>query len=388
MMSEVSQALAKIGNLAVDRDYSWNMIAWMTFGYSSRTEKTGAFLFTAAGDANTVFNRQYLASAIASAQGRCTYSMITSFDSASSSFVISMNDYPESLSCSAQFDLYSLGYNSQYDGNSFSIVMDTRSIATAIAVNTNILNINTLAQLVDLSGTVYVESFSPSSAPTSVPSPAPSAAPSHPTAKPTSAPSIPTSKPTSSPTHPTSLPTQKPTSPTSLPTSCPTVFPTQLFYLNSNLEADAGVPESAAVPIDHAETTETASLQSSSPRRKFNNIGSVPSHVHSVAHKRRRTQTTLAQIKQYHGRRVSVSSTNGTIISGTFMAYYDSNYAGEYAEHRAHIVNIQRHLTEPFYLIFFIVTQAWLRYTGAQFVDDIYMSSRVFLFFVDELMIF
>lgn len=160
-MQAANDRMAVLGEKMENRDFSWNLIAWSTFGYSKAAAGDGLFSFQTTGDVPTIFDRQYKIGSFASGHGLCRTSISMSYNSYSSVFAVTLNDYGDGSDraagdeCVQALDPTKLGYDPRY-GSDFSLALDMRSFATAVAINTGIVDISNLVGVISTRTQVFV----------------------------------------------------------------------------------------------------------------------------------------------------------------------------------------------------------------------------------------
>lgn len=155
-----SSQLEKIGDKSRDRDLAWNLVAWSSFRSTERAG-SGKAMLTSTGDASTIFNQNLGLFAVANPNKLCTNDMQISYDFAKSVVDLSisvsetfstkgMGGMGSSISepCSSVFSVVDdFDYESNKGFSSADVMVDVRSLSTAIAVNFGLLNITDLVQV-------------------------------------------------------------------------------------------------------------------------------------------------------------------------------------------------------------------------------------------------
>lgn len=169
MMNTFKTSLDEIGRVSMHQDLSENLLFWMSFiqyysvEYPSSTDFNAIGYgqlqsFQMTGNPQNVFQLDYVKGSIVGASGACPLFSYSSFDQANSHLVNTYSNYSQFLDnsiCSDAVIPDSVGYVKTLDGDIYTVIMDVRTFATAMAVNYGILKIATL-KIVDKEPRTFV----------------------------------------------------------------------------------------------------------------------------------------------------------------------------------------------------------------------------------------
>lgn len=132
LMTDVNNAIKKIGKEALVNDASANLLFWMSWQISTST-----YVFRMTGDPAVIFHRHYVVHAISSSYGVCTASVTAKFNKANGLLTASysMNEYMSIDNCRQSIHPSYLGYDSLYDLDNFHFDYNLYTMITAISVS-------------------------------------------------------------------------------------------------------------------------------------------------------------------------------------------------------------------------------------------------------------
>lgn len=150
-VSLVRDRLNAAGNESSHHDLGRILLYWMSY-----TDKSSSARFNLHADPAYIFEREKITSAIASVNGSCAPdSLETSYSPTSARALLSV-DYADLLA-DPMCDIMNarrFGYLPEYEGNSFQISLDMRSVVTAQAMNLGILNFSLVVKVSNTETTV------------------------------------------------------------------------------------------------------------------------------------------------------------------------------------------------------------------------------------------
>ena len=149
---QLLDAINVMAGKGVLQNLAYNLLAWMSWNvYYSDGVAVQAFHMT--GDPNIVFNRQYQRGSVGNYFHDCNATSISNFDSATSKMSLTFNyaEFVANPNCKGIMDPTALGYNPTYDGETFSLTYDVRSLSTAAAINAGITSLYNIIEIPYLS---------------------------------------------------------------------------------------------------------------------------------------------------------------------------------------------------------------------------------------------
>jgi hypothetical protein len=133
MMRTVGYELDQIASTSFDRNLAGNIAYWVAWqtplpGTSSRLHMLGS--------PTIIFDRQLRFGMLAGVNGECLVSRETNFDQANSLFelIFDVNEFKANENCTSAASPELMGYNADYDFDSFRMKLDVRSFVTSFAV--------------------------------------------------------------------------------------------------------------------------------------------------------------------------------------------------------------------------------------------------------------
>lgn len=118
--------------LLLFQDAGRNIMYWITFEHSSPQ-----YLFQMTGNSIDVFNRYYTIGGLATVEGVCDITHTSTLDGANHllRMEFSFSEYYADFFCMKAGDPVRLGYNPNYDYDTFRIDIDLNSLLIAVAVS-------------------------------------------------------------------------------------------------------------------------------------------------------------------------------------------------------------------------------------------------------------
>jgi len=142
-------SMAIIGALMTNLTLPINILYWTSWtGFFDAHGSNGNTTqeFNLYGDVAIIFNRQYVHGLISNVDSDCNATSTSNFDPATYilSTEYSYKEFVSNPSCSKIINPVQVGYDGLYDGDSFVLEMDMRSLVTAMAVNQNVITLREL----------------------------------------------------------------------------------------------------------------------------------------------------------------------------------------------------------------------------------------------------
>ena len=152
LMNSIYDNLQFVKNISVNYDLASNLIYWMSavfIPYVGNTAQRINFM----GTPLVVLDRQKTDGSISSVLGDCNATSTASFNSENGLLTVSYNyeEYLNNPVCNDSISPVYLNYVPETDNGHFSIQLDSRSVVTALAVNTGVISIDSLVSIKSLS---------------------------------------------------------------------------------------------------------------------------------------------------------------------------------------------------------------------------------------------
>lgn len=158
MMAAFQRSFDIIGEISLQQNLPENLLFWMSFiqYYSVANPQTKDFAAVGygqlqsielTGNPENVFDLEYITSSVSGINGKCPIPSVANFDQANSELTTVYSNYTRFIAdplCSDALNPKSFGYVSQLDDNTYTMRLDVRSFATAMAVNYGVLPVATL----------------------------------------------------------------------------------------------------------------------------------------------------------------------------------------------------------------------------------------------------
>jgi hypothetical protein len=163
-LAQFKQETIRIGNIAVNQSLPRNLLYWMAYittayGGSSGAESSISFEFT--GQANVIFDTDYVHGQVGYEGGMCDVDSLTTFDQSNGLLKLTYNysQYTANPTCTAAANPYALGYFPTINQEDFTLTVDVNTFSVASAINYQIINISSLQQVPGQSITQNVEGY-------------------------------------------------------------------------------------------------------------------------------------------------------------------------------------------------------------------------------------
>lgn len=151
-MKLLKEYLESVGETTSQSDLGINLLYWFSF-IGLADPKNFANRFTLCGDPSVALNRQNIFGTVSSIHGVCQLpGQVSSYDKANGVLRLTLpySEYINSQTCMNAGDPKYLGYDQYINADNLQITIDVYSLATAVAVNLNILLFNGLIEVIAL----------------------------------------------------------------------------------------------------------------------------------------------------------------------------------------------------------------------------------------------
>ena len=149
MVVDLENSLTLLGESQKNYSLAENLLVWTSWGGGINTGDMLQF-FTMYSDVGVVFNREYVHGVISNVNADCNASAVSSFDA--STYILSLeysnDEFTSNPGCYQTINPQQLGYDPIFDGDEFTMSFDVRSLVTALAVNTGLIDLDMLRPVV------------------------------------------------------------------------------------------------------------------------------------------------------------------------------------------------------------------------------------------------